>query len=827
MINKPWIRGVGCDYKKDAIYLNGNRIFTCFPNILLDYLYRFEWTGDCSGPTNSVKFKPNFMFPDSIHWNFNDPSSGADSVSHEMSPTHTFTSGGEYEVSADVWYPPDSVNPFGRYEHTSRVVTIKQSPLPDLGADTLICKNSNIELNGGAGEGSYVWSSGDFGFNDSLVTVSDTGVYWVKVNGSNGCYTIDSVTVGWHPPVQFVDSNMTITPTSCGGNTGSIAGLQLIGVEPFLLHWQDAQGAVLGSTLDISGLPVGNYFLSVTDGNGCNTLSPPYTITDAGDIAIDTVITSATHCGQNNGSITIMAHSAATTYFRYSINDGVSFQENDNLFPNLNAGNYFVRVSDTNGCQSAYEHNPVAIIDILGPQVTSVTTLPETNYNSDGSINLSATVSDGVVRYSIDGGSVFQTDNGVFTNLSAGTYMCTISDDYGCDTSFDVTVERISTQLLEAIAGDGHSCLGNAVVVPLSAEGFDSVTTFRSELFYDSSVVECSGFQNVNTQLENDIMVQVESNSNRVIVTWQGDKPVSLNGDQNLLNLVFNGKTEGYTQVDWAHTAGESYFINAQGEAITTQYTVGNVRIFSRPSIMLIDTQEVCQGDMVFVSPYVTGGSGVYNYLWQGPGGYTDSSNLLWNNSAPLSMAGDYTFTVTDTANCVESKNFELMVNPGPKITFSDFDTLFVNPGDLLDAGNSAAAYLWSTGDTTAAITLDTMGIYSLQAESLNGCKSFDTVQILWGGTPFFVPNAFSPNGDGLNDVFKVIPRYDYVRDFTLQIYSRWGNLIFESQGSNSAWDGTFNGQPVSKGVYVYRIGYRDFQTKSSKTVQGTVMVVR
>ncbi len=224
VINKPWIRGTGCDYVEDAINMNGGEVYHCFPNILLDYLYRFEWEGECSGPSNAIRFKPNFMFPDSIHWNFGDPASGADSISYEISPVHYFSSGGEFEVSADVWYPPDSANPWGRYEHTSRVVTVKQSPQPHLGSDTLFCNGGSIELNGGAGQGSYLWSTGDFGMNDSIITVSDTGIYWVTVTAPNGCSTTDSIRLGIYPPAIFNTDSLVITPTSCGGTSGSITG---------------------------------------------------------------------------------------------------------------------------------------------------------------------------------------------------------------------------------------------------------------------------------------------------------------------------------------------------------------------------------------------------------------------------------------------------------------------------------------------------------------------------------------------------------------------------------------------------------------------------
>jgi len=398
---------------------------------------------------------------------------------------------------------------------------------------------------------------------------------------------------------------------------------------------------------------------------------------------------------------------------------------------------------------------------------------------------------------------------------------------FGCDTAFEVTVNRLSTQVLEAMAGDGHTCLGKAALVPLVVSGFDSVKRFRAEVTYDSSVLTVTGYQNADPSIESNLSVQAVQNDNRVIALWENSQPVTLNNNTTLFNLLFEGKKEGYSSVDWAHSAGESSFVNAAGEAINTEFVTGNVRIFSTPQILLADQQKICENDNLFISPFVSGGSGVYSYLWQGPGGFTSHNSLLWINNVQQSMEGLYSFTVTDTINCKETQTIQVMVDPAPVVSFAGKDTLFMNPGDLLEAGTDAIAYLWSTGDTTAAIKLDSMGSYWLSATGINGCKSFDTVQVLWGGMPFFVPNAFTPNGDGLNDVFRVIPRYDYVRDFVLQVYNRWGGLIFEGSGSNSAWDGTFKGQPVAHGTYIYRIAYRDFQTNQSKVVQGTVVVVR
>ncbi len=597
------------------------------------------------------------------------------------------------------------------------------------------------------------------------------------------------------------------------------------GVPPLSYEWQDAEGNLLGNSLNLFNLGVGNYFLLVTDGNGCTTRSEAFTVTDAGDIAVDTVSVTPAHCGQADGSITVSAHSAATGFLRYSINDGNSFQDNNNTFLNLAPGDYVIRVADTNGCETVYNHNPVTVTDMPGPEVLSVTVADETNLDQNGEIHITAT-GNGTLEYSVNNGTNFQ-NSGDFYNLSAGTYFCVVRDEYGCDTAFEVTVNRLSTSLLEAVAGSGSSCLGNAAVVPLSVTGFDSVVQFRAELTYDSSLLVCTGYQNTVQAIENNLHVQTVNNDNRVILTWQQQNGVTLPPNATLTELVFNAKREGYSAVDWAHAAGESSFVNKNGLTLQTVYQTGEVMIFSVPDVMLTPGEQVCQGGQLLLAPFVTGGAGVYDYLWTGPDDFTSSQNIVYLANITKEMAGVYSFTVTDTVGCTATKRVTIEVLPAPVTALSEADTLFLNPGELLDAGGNAVSYLWNTGDTTAAILPDTMGFYTLITEGENGCKSYDTVQILWNGIPFAVPNAFTPNGDGLNDVFKVIPKYDYLKKFSMQIYNRWGQLIFETADYTKGWDGTYKGTPVESGVYVYRIVYEDFSSRKTEGVEGNVVVIR
>jgi large repetitive protein len=91
------------------------------------------------------------------------------------------------------------------------------------------------------------------------------------------------------------------------------------------------------------------------------------------------------------------------------------------------------------------------------------------------------------------------------------------------------------------------------------------------------------------------------------------------------------------------------------------------------------------------------------------------------------------------------------------------------------------------------------------------------------------MPNAFTPNGDGLNDTFGPIPRYDYVNRYYMSIFNRWGQMIYETSDINRGWDGTYQGSPVMMGTYVYRIVYEEFGQlpMESNVVEGTVMLIR
>lgn len=144
----------------------------------------------------------------------------------------------------------------------------------------------------------------------------------------------------------------------------------------------------------------------------------------------------------------------------------------------------------------------------------------------------------------------------------------------------------------------------------------------------------------------------------------------------------------------------------------------------------------------------------------------------------------------------------------------------------VLDAGAQGGEYLWSTGEHSQAIVVTEPGTYWVEISG-GKCRESDTVVINKGGSPtMYFPNAFTPNKDGLNEIFS--GEGDEVEYFHMEIFNRWGELIFETDDYANTWDGTYKGNPVQSDLYVWIADYMTSCTnKLLKRNVGTVMLIR
>ena len=820
VIHDPNAAGIFCDFKRDDIDLQGGLCNQGLPSFIQSYLNDPTFTAQyfCLGDATTFEID-NTNGIDSVYWKFNDFPNMPNDTSTQFSPEYVFSNAGTYHVDLTVYS--------GLLEKTvTQDITINPIPEPNLGSDTMFCNTGFVITLKPNCDGTYRWN--DFSTGPELV-VSDTGTYWVRAT-LNGCSQTDSIHIGLFPVPLLDETNLSINDAYCGQPTGSIIGLQVNGTMPLEFFWINLGGDTVGTLLDLTNQYAGSYALNVRDGNGCENLLATYSIQDNGSLQVDSVQFANVHCDQLTGVITIFTGSLTPDLLNYSIDGGINYYQNSGMFTGLPPGTYNIKVKDANGCIGEYDQNPVLIENIPGPQITGVDIVPEDNNLANGSINIHAFGGSGDLTYSIGNGIPNQLNNGLFENLSAGTYQCSVTDAFGCDTTFTVVVPRNLTQTLEAIAGFGSSCVGDAAVVPLELTHFTGVKSFVVTLHYDPNVVFCAGYLDLNPQLElGDFQATVQQATGEIKLTWQGQVAVTLPDQAEMLKLKFDGLGEGLSPVDWEAAPGESHFYDENHQEISAAYTTGEVQVYSLPEIQMQSLESVCVGDALTIEPIITGGNGQKDYTWTYPNGSISKDTLLRFDPATSSQAGSYTLVVEDAMKCKKSSTVELIVMESPVIAFSGYDTLFVEPGYTLDAGNTAQSYWWNTGATTSQITIDTTGLYSVEAESDQGCKSTEAVWVLWAGKSFFIPNAFTPNGDGLNDVFGVIPRLDYINQYRISIFNRWGQMIFNTSDLSQGWDGSYQGKPCQAGAYVYRIVYQDFGmgTQENKVMEGTVMLVR
>jgi gliding motility-associated-like protein len=645
----------------------------------------------------------------------------------------------------------------------------------------------------------------------------------------------DTIHIGFHPPTLIDETNLQIIPTTCNGASGSITGLAAVGNPPFSYRWKDLSEVQVGTDIDVSGLPAGQYYLTITDTNGCETLSDVYTVEDAGNLQVFDVELSRPNCGRPDGEIVVHAHNPSGAALQYSIDDGATYQA-DSVFSGLIGAGYVVRVTDGAGCFGFYFDNPVDLEDIPGPQVLQVNVTDETDFLENGIIEIVANGSTPVIYYSIDGGVTWQENDGNFYNLQSRVYNLQIKDENGCDTAFTVEIQNIILTYLHAITGPGGHCLGNTAMVPVYVDNFNAVADFHLKLGYNADNLECEGFTNVNVRLLDSLTGWVDPIAGDIHLAWNGELPLTFSQQAKVADLLFTTKNPGQGELSWYTGETESYFTNSSGNPIPAEFSTGEVTVYGPPEIILAQSKTVCTGQFANLMSIAIGNQNPISYRWIYPAGDTTSNDPLFFSITPAD-AGLYTLIATDRVGCTDQKSIELIVSDNPVAAFHGSDTLEMQVGEVLDAGAGLSSYLWNTGDTTESIIILSVGMYWVGMESLIGCVGTDSVyvKLIEDELPpepifnIFIPNAFSPDGDGINDNFNISYNNNTfpISHFVLHIFNRWGEEIFESTDITQGWDGKKNGNPCPGGVYVYKIVFSVDGVPGNQERVGTVMLVR
>jgi gliding motility-associated-like protein len=643
------------------------------------------------------------------------------------------------------------------------------------------------------------------------VTPTATTTYYLRVRGTY-CEATDEVTVQTSyfevmPPDNYV---------VCYGDSIQIAATA---DQPgsYTYSWQPISSIVSGAN---SGSPWvrpsenTTYSVTITNEYGCTaTASVAVSIRQYEAVAD---LTAASCHGSHDGAVSLTVTGGTPPYF-YLWSNGATTPS----LTQLGAGTYTVTITDDTGCRGV-DSFTIAQPQPIVIQEVSITPVP-CDQACNGSITVAA--SGGTAPYSfqwLHGGS-----GSTVGSLCAGLYTVNVTDAHQCPASASFMVADTSQHHIDytvtpiSCSGDCNAAI--AVVPDFGGSSYQIVWNTTPEQTGDSITGLCAGVYeaeiSVGGNCHYQMYFQVEE-SVPIELTHVFVQQPSCYGDTDaFIHIDATGGTPPYTYMVNGSECGATITELAPGTYAITVLDAGNCRIDTTVSIPQTEPlqlsaavvrppcPEVCSGAIDLT---VTGGTYPYRYSWSNNAATQDITGLC---------AGEYTVTVTDNRDCLaqlpvtvtDSSHF-----PTPIEAWIDDDTLYAGQQTTLHATDLGGGfgYQWEpsagletpTAPSTTATAITTTD-YVVHVIDDAGCELTDTVHLLVREVicddPYvFVPNAFTPNGDGKNDILRV--RSDIVIEVNLQIFDRWGEKVFETNDLDTGWDGTFRGEPCEPGVYDY-----------------------
>ncbi len=663
----------------------------------------------------------------------------------------------------------------------------------------VVCSENTGEIKITAGGGTapyyYAINDGGYQFGDTFKNLAP-GNYTIRViDNVNNTGSID-VSIQDAPAPSIIAD---ITPVSCSGNDGEIQLNVSEGIAPFnfSLNGNDFQ-----PDQHFSALSIGDYKAIVTDANGCRIES---------DISVPLnclsmeVLSKNAVCSSANGSISIQAKDGIAPY-QYSI-DGINFQ-NDSTINNLIPGEYLVTTRASDG---QFKQTGVIVEDAC----ISISFIKEDASCglSNGEFDVSA--ANGIAPYTYSIGGVDFQGGSKFTGLFSGSYHVVVKDANGLINETDIILEDLPPPQLEA-ATLPASCLDNDGQLTIFVTGgkrpylyspdgtaFYSDSSFRGLASGDYTISMKDDKGCITTQT-----ASVELTENIEIKT--GDDIIICEGESVLLPVESNAQLH-----EWSSKISLNSDVVKQPlatPATTTTYVVNgilgvcslkdSITIFVNPAPVAKAEKDtvICYGQSTLLT-----GSGGETYMWSPA---TFLSNYQSANPSVISpqQSIEYSLKVKDTKGCSSLLPAKVKVTVTPTATvFAGNDTAIIinHPFKLFaqDVNNSVfETFVWSPNYGLSSETsqqpiarLDRDIVYSVRAVTQAGCEATDDISIkVYHGPEIYVPSAFTPNNDGLNDVLKVtlvgIKEFKY-----FAIYDRWGKRVFYTTNPKNGWNGLVN----------------------------------
>ena len=630
------------------------------------------------------------------------------------------------------------------------------------------CGNSDgqidITASGGTGPLQYSIDNGVTFQAGNVFTSLAAATYDIVVQDANGCQVTTQVTLNSNgaPTITVVN----VVDPSCGLNNGSI-DIQATGGTPPLSYSIDNGGTFQATNL-FTGLADATYDIVVEDANGCQAITQ-VTLVQPGSPSITNIAITDPTCGNANGGITITATGGVGPY-QYSIDNGVTFQ-GSNIFTGMGGGSYDVVVEDANGCQVS---STISLNNVAGPTINSNNLIDPTCGAADGAITINASGGTPPLQYSIDGGGTFQA-GAVFGSLVAGTYNIVVEDGSGCQATATVTLNNTGGLTIDSLVTIEPTCAG--------------VSNGSIDMFVSG------GNQPYGYSIDNG-------------VTFQGNSSFIILGAGTYAVVIEDAN-------------------GCQATGTVTLTEPAPVTLTVGPD------QTICADASATLSATAAGGTGPYTYQWVCNQGtcFLDDATLSDPTATPPNTITYYAQAV-DAAGCISSiDSVTVTVNQLPAADAGLDVSIIPGTSTMLNATPSgAASYAW-----TPTSTLDDPAVqsplatpaetttYTVTITDGNGCVGSDDVVVTVEGGELVIPTGFTPDNDGTND-FWLIENSQVFTNIRVEVYNRWGTLLYESDGYADPWDGTFEGNNLPTGSYYYVVDPGDGVTDP---YTGSVTIIR
>ncbi len=761
-------------------------------------------------------------------------------------------------------------------------VTVKLTPAPPVPTNTLYCQGATtlpVTATGvvaGATLAWYTTLTGGLAIATPTPSNVATSTYYVTQT-LNGCESSPRVllttTITPTPVAPIVGASpiycqgataVDLTATATAGNT--------------LLWYTTPTGGVGVTTLIPSTASTNTYYVSQVTSvalGGCEGPRTPLVVTITPTPLAPVVVSPAPYCQFATAAALTATATAGNTLLYYTVPIGGTGVTS--LIPTTAAvGSITYYVSQVTGAATGGCEGPRAAITVT-VKLTPAPPVPTNTLYCQGATTLPVTATGVVAGATLVWYTTLTSGLAIATptpsNAATSTYYVTQKLN-GCESSPRValTTTITPTPVKPIVVSPVKYCPGDAAnaltatalpsntllwyTVPIGGIGSATpiipvTTTPGSFNFYVSQITDptvggCEGPREL-------IVVNVNNNNLSVYIgkdttICEGKKvtftpivsPVASSYEWRVIGVPINTISNTLVKDITVSTVDTAqYILKATVGGCSVEDSV-NVNVLWKPRITTKGNIAICTNDSIIIKGIVShNSSDSINYVWVPNLNLATANNLNTWAKPPLSTKYTLTYITKASYGCdfTDSTSMKLVIQPIVK-AFAGNDTIAATGLPHQLHGEGGTNYTWTaittlTGGSitnankqNAFITLTEDANILLKVTDAIGCAGYDEIFIkVLNGPTYHVPNAFTPNGDGLNDIFRAIPA-GMSNTTYFRVINRWGEVVFETNQWLKGWDGTFRGKPAPTGVYVWMVKGTDKNYKKVE-MQGTVNLIR